>query len=54
MHFGPHEVLLALDVEFKPQLSAKEVADAINRVEAAIRAQHPEIKHIFIEAKALA
>src|SRR5215470_2983681 len=54
MHFGPHEVLLALDVEFKPQLSSKEVAAAINRVEASIRSRHPEIRHIFIEAKALA
>jgi len=54
MHFGPHEVLLALDVEFKPQLSAKDITDAINRVEASIRARHPEIHHIFIEAKALA
>jgi cation diffusion facilitator family transporter len=54
MHFGPHEVLLALDVEFNPQLSAKDITDAINRVEALIRARHPEIHHIFIEAKALA
>lgn len=54
MHFGPHEVLLGLDIEFKPDLSAQDVAAAINRVEAAIRARHPEIKHIFIEAKALA
>ena len=53
MHFGPHEVLLALDVEFKPELSAKEIGEAINRVEAAIRARHHEIHHIFIEAKAL-
>jgi divalent metal cation (Fe/Co/Zn/Cd) transporter len=54
MHFGPHEVLLALDVEFKPELSSKQICDAINRMEAAIRAHHPEIRHIFIEAKALA
>jgi cation diffusion facilitator family transporter len=54
MHFGPQEVLLALDVEFKQHLSASDVADAINRVEGAIRARHPEIRHIFIEAKALA
>ena len=53
MHFGPQEVLLALDVEFKSHLSAQDVAQAINRVEAAIRGRHPEIRHIFIEAKAL-
>jgi len=54
MHFGPHEVLLALDVEFKPELSSREIGDAINRVEANIRDRHPEIRHIFIEAKGLA
>ena len=53
MHFGPHEVLLALDVEFKPELSSKQIGDAVNRMEANIRARHPEIQHIFIEAKAL-
>src|ERR1044071_1971110 len=52
MHFGPHEVLLGLDVEFKSHLSAQDVAAAINRLEAAIRARHPDLKHIFIEAKA--
>jgi cation diffusion facilitator family transporter len=53
MHFGPHDVLLALDVEFKPELSSKQIGEAINRVEGAIRARHPEIRHIFIEVKAL-
>jgi cation diffusion facilitator family transporter len=53
MHFGPNDVLLALDVEFKPELSSKQIGEAINRVEATIRARHPEIRHIFIEAKAL-
>ncbi|HEY8204958.1 MAG TPA: cation diffusion facilitator family transporter [Pyrinomonadaceae bacterium] len=54
MHFGPNEVLLALDVGFKSHLSANEISEAINRLEDAIRARHPKIKHIFIEAKALA
>lgn len=53
MHFGPHEVLLTLDILFKQELSAEQITTAVNRVEAAIRAQHPEIKHIFIEAKSL-
>jgi cation diffusion facilitator family transporter len=52
MHFGPHEVLLALDILFKRELTGEQITTAVNRVEAAIRAQHPEIKYIFIEAKA--
>lgn len=53
MHFGPHDVLLTLDVRFQKDLKSGEIAAAINRLEAKIRDRHPEIKHIFIEAKAL-
>lgn len=53
MHFGPHEVLLTLDVGFQEDLTADEVSQAINRIEKKIRAQHPEIKYIFVEAKSL-
>ena len=53
MHFGPHDVLLTLDVRFQKELRSGEIASAINRLEAKIRDRHPEIKHIFIEAKSL-
>jgi cation diffusion facilitator family transporter len=53
MHFGPKDVLLALDIRFKKKLRTEEIAVAINRIEKEIRTQHPEVKHIFIEAKAL-
>ena len=53
MHFGPHDVLLTLDVRFQKDLKSGEIASAINRLEAKIRDRHSEIKHIFIEAKSL-
>jgi cation diffusion facilitator family transporter len=53
MHFSPNDVLLTLDLGFKKHLTAEKIAAAIERLERAIRDQHPEIKHIFIEAKAL-
>ncbi len=53
MHFGPNDVLLALDVRFKKNVKAAEIGAAIDRLEKKIRDQHPEIKHIFIEAKSL-
>ncbi len=52
MHFGPNEVLLNLDVQFRQQLSSSEIAAAVDRLEATIRKKHPEIKRIFIEAEA--
>jgi cation diffusion facilitator family transporter len=53
MHFGPEQVLLNLDVQFRRGLSAAEVEAAVDRLETAIRARHPEIKHIFLEADAI-
>jgi cation diffusion facilitator family transporter len=53
MHLGPHEVLLNLDIQFRKGLSATEVEAAVDRLEKAIRARHPEVKRIFIEAESL-
>ena len=54
MHLGPHEVLLNLEVTFRPELSAAEVAAAVDRLETAIRHRHPDVQRIFIEAEAVA
>ena len=53
MHFGPQEVLLTLDIRFQKELTTVEIAAAIDELEEKIRARHPEIKYIFIEAKSL-
>jgi len=53
MHFGPNDVLLTLDIQFKKELSAEEITTAVNRLETKIRDRHPEIHHIFIEANSL-
>ena len=54
MHLGPHEVLLNIEIQFRRSLSAAEMEAAIDRVEAAVRGQHPDVKRIFIEAESLA
>ncbi|GAB3231761.1 cation diffusion facilitator family transporter [Hymenobacter seoulensis] len=53
MYMGPQDVVLALDVEFHDHLSAVEVEQAVDQLQDAIRAKHPEFKRIFVEAKAL-
>jgi cation diffusion facilitator family transporter len=53
MHFGPQDVLLNLDIKFRPGLSAGEIELAVDRLEMAIRKKHPEVKRIFIEAESI-
>lgn len=54
MHFGPHEVLLNLHVQFRESLPASELTAVVERLEKKIREQHPQIKRIFIEAESIA
>jgi cation diffusion facilitator family transporter len=50
MYLGPEEVLLALDVEFRPEAEGEAIQQAVNRIERAIRQRYPEVKRIYIEA----
>jgi cation diffusion facilitator family transporter len=54
MHLAPREVLLTLELEFERGHSAADAAGAVERIDRAIRAEHPEIRHIFIESQSLA
>lgn len=53
MHFGPHEILLSLDVQFKSRLRTSEIVKAIDEIETKIHKQYPDIRQIFIEVEGL-
>jgi cation diffusion facilitator family transporter len=53
MYLGPESVLLAIDVQFRPTLSAQDITVAIDRLEEAIRNKYPRIRHIYLEADSL-
>ena len=53
MYLGPNDVILALDVDFAEHLTAREVGQAVEHLQDAIRQEHPEVQRIFIEAKNL-
>jgi cation diffusion facilitator family transporter len=48
-HLGPEELLVAAKVEFAPELSMEQLADAINGVEDAVRAGVPKAQLVYIE-----
>ncbi len=48
-HLGPDTVLLALKVRFAPDLSVAEVEQAVDDLEARVRARVPIMKRIFVE-----
>lgn len=53
LYFGPHEVLLNIEIQFHQDLSVDEFVQAIDRIESAIQNHYPDIRNIFIEAKSL-
>jgi cation diffusion facilitator family transporter len=53
MQLGPDQLLLNMDVQFDPGLSAAEIAAAIRRLETHIREQQPDVTNIFIETRSL-
>jgi cation diffusion facilitator family transporter len=53
MYFGPHTILLAMDLRFRSDLSAAEVEESIDRLEENIRKHYQDVKHIFIESESL-
>lgn len=51
MHFGPSDVLVAISLDFDDGISAGEVEEAVTSIERRMKAAHPEVKRIFVEAQ---
>jgi cation diffusion facilitator family transporter len=53
MQLGPHSILLAVDLEFRPGLSAADAARAIVRIERNVMDANRDVRHVFVEAQAV-
>lgn len=53
MHLGPTDILVNLECQFKSDLHAEEIEKAVDALEAAIRTAHPNVRRIFVEARAI-
>jgi cation diffusion facilitator family transporter len=48
-HFGPEQLLVTAKIEFDEALTMRELADAIDAVEVAVREKVPSAHYLFIE-----
>ncbi len=53
MHLGPREILLVADLDFTDGLDSAGVEAATAELEAKLRANFPEIRRIYLEARAI-
>ena len=51
MHMGPDFILANISVDFRDTSTAVELETAIAEIDQSIKAAHPQIKRIFIEAE---
>ena len=51
MHLAPHEILLALSVDFADGISSGGVEEVVSTIEKTIKERYPEVRRIFIEAQ---
>ena len=51
LHLAPHEILLALSVDFADGLSSEEVEEAVSMLEVKIKRRYPEVTRVFIEVQ---
>lgn len=53
MHFGPRDVLVNLDVQFRSDLTGAEIELAVDRLERQIRTRFPVVQRIFLETRSI-
>jgi cation diffusion facilitator family transporter len=53
VHFGPDSVLLALEIQFRPELSVEKAAEALESLEQRVRERQPTIRWVFVGTGAL-
>ena len=54
VHFGPETIVAQIEILFAPTVSAETAARTIDRIERALKREHPALKQISIEAEARA
>ena len=53
MYFGPHEVMLTLEVKFRDELSMVGVRNAIGRIHKSVQEDYPDITRIYFASESI-
>jgi divalent metal cation (Fe/Co/Zn/Cd) transporter len=53
MYFGPHEVMLTLEVKFRDELSAVGVRKTVGRLQKSLRKEFPDITRIYFASESV-
>ena len=51
LHMGPEFILLTLSIEFRDDLDTGRIEQTITALDKQIKAKHPRVKRVFIEAE---
>ena len=51
MHLGPHDVLVAISLDFEDKLTSAEVEETTSNLEADIKSRYSDVRRVFIEAQ---
>jgi divalent metal cation (Fe/Co/Zn/Cd) transporter len=51
LHRGPNDVLLAISIDFKNNITVGKVENTIYKLELAIKERHPDVKRLYIEVQ---
>jgi cation diffusion facilitator family transporter len=54
VHLAPDQIVVALSAEFEDNLSVPDIEACIVRVERRLRAEHPEIREVFVKPQTAA
>jgi cation diffusion facilitator family transporter len=54
VHFGPHDLIVLVSLDFRSGLSGDDIEAAIGALTVAVKAIAPEVRHFYVEAVALA
>ena len=51
LHRGPNDILLAISIDFKNDITVGKVENTIYKLELAIKEMHPQVKRLYIEVQ---